>query len=429
MKLRQLDIAQPSQVDYLLTMALIALSGNMALVNNDRRDIAFLFFALIGVLRMVVLKRNPTKRMMLVYLALMLLFGLQSAALNFFAPVTIIGFFTKLTVAATIAATVTSFRLAFVRCMVWVTKLSLLFHIPVVLLSFAGVRLYQLFQPLANIVGVAQHDVQVQVNIGLHNFQTGENLIRNAGMFWEPGAFSGYLTLALLVLATLRSDLPRRLRKRWALWLIAGILSTLSTTGLIILPLALTMFILARRATQRAIVNNAIRLTVAAVILVPLSYFVWQLDFVGPKITELYYRAVYQEAGWELSRFGAVIFDWAYIVERPILGWGQNNTTQYALNPDLDRLALGNGFTGYLRQLGLAGMAILVISLWAGLRASGLGPVARAWFILVLLLLLNGQYFMDYPLFLSLHFLGLRSRALPRFQFQSHRHMPERMPA
>ena len=74
-------------------------------------------------------------------------------------------------------------------------------------------------------------------------------------------------------------------------------------------------------------------------------------------------------------------------------------------------------------------MAILVISLWAGLRASGLGPVARAWFILVLLVLLNGQYFMDYPLFLSLHFLGLRSRALPRFQFQSHRHMPERMPA
>jgi hypothetical protein len=358
---------------------------------------------------MALLRRPPSLRFMLVFLAFALLFTFQTVQLSFFAVVTILGFLTKLFIAAATMETVRNFRFAFVRCMVWITKLSLFFYVPVLLASFVNVPLHRLFQPFADFVGVAQYGVLERVNIGLYNFQTGENLTRNAAFFWEPGAFSGYLVLALLFLATLRADLPGRLRRRWGIWLVLGIVTSQSSAGLITLPFVLVLFLISHRMTLQAVANNAFRIGVALAVLVPLSVFVWQLDFVGSKISELYSRAVFQEKGWELSRFGSILFDWAYITERPILGWGQNNATQFALSPGLDRMALGNGFSGYVRQLGLFGLTILLVSLWAGLRQCRLGPRTSAWFVFVVLLILNGQYFMDYPLFLGLHFLGARA--------------------
>ncbi len=398
----------PSQADYVVTMALICLSGNMVVSGSDRRDVFFVLFAAAMMLRMALLRRPPPRRLVILLVAFAVLFALQSAALNFFAPVTIAGFFIKLIGAAGAMATIRNFRLAFVRCMVWITKLSFVFWVPTALASLAHISIAEVFRPLANIIGVVVTGPNERLNIILYNFQVGDHGYRNSAFFWEPGAFNGYLILGILLLGTMRGAIPPKLRKSWTLWLVAGVLSTFSTTGFVILPLALVLFILARPATQRALANNAIRLAALMIVLVPVSFYAWQLDFIGPKIIELWTRAVNRDTGWELSRFGSIIFDWAYFVERPILGWGQNTATQFALNPELERFALGNGLSGYIRQLGLTGITLFIVSLWIGLKQIGTGPIARAWFIIVVLLLLNGEYFLDYPLFLALHFLADR---------------------
>lgn len=414
----------PSQADYVVTMALICISGNMAFSASDRRDVFFILMAGAMMLRMVVLKRHPSRRFLILLTAFAVLFALQSAALDFFAPVTLAGFFIKLIAAAAAMATVRNFRVAYVRCMVWITKLSFVFWIPSALANAVNVPLYEAFRPIANIVGVPQYGANERLQVLLFNFQVAHPG-RNAAFFWEPGAFNGYLILAILFLATLRGAVPDKLRKRWTWWMVAGVLSTQSTTGFVILPLALMMFIFVRPSTQKAMANNAIRLIAIAIVLVPLSVFAWQLDFIGPKIMELWTRAMNREAGWELSRFGSVIFDWAYFVERPVLGWGQNNATQFALNPDLERFALGNGFSGYIRQLGLTGITLFIGAIWVGLRQMGTGPVGRVWFIIVILLLLNGEYFMDYPLFMALHFMADR-HGVTRPVFRRSGTVPER---
>jgi hypothetical protein len=177
--------------------------------------------------------------------------------------------------------------------------------------------------------------------------------------------------------------------------------------GLLLLPVVLLPFVLRFELSRRALANNWFRLALAAAVLVPASFLVWNISYIGPKLAELYFRAVHQSAGWELSRIGAAMFDWQYIVERPFFGWGQSNESQYALTPSMTRFALGNGLTGFARQMGLVGVAIFFLSFWGGLKRAGVPTALALYSAFVSLLILTGEYFLDYPLYMALLFLGL----------------------
>lgn len=418
MKRFKIDNA-PSFGGYALVLLLVNLSGNFAFSSGGRQEIILLLTLAAVSIRFALFRRTQARAAFAILTAYVLIFAFQAASLNFFAPVTISGFLVRLILAAVVVITVRSFRLALVRVIVWLTVLSFVFHIPNLLARTLGINFYEIFRPLADFLGAESQGVNERMNVLLHTFQIGNDTVRNSGVFWEPGAFSGYLILALLLLATLRDDLPIKFLKRWRVILVLGVLSTLSTTGYIVLPFALFTFRLMAISHQREIAMKMGWVALFFVAIMVVGFYAWNLNFIGEKIVSLYLRAANQEAGWQLSRFGAMKFDWEYIQRNPLFGWGKNNATQYSLHPNLERFALGNGLSGYLRQFGVVGLGTFIVALWVGLGRIGTGIAVRIWILAVILLTLNGEYFLDYPLFLGLHFLGFEHVATRRRQRNS----------
>lgn len=405
---------RPTGMDYLFVLLLMCFSGNLAFTTGPRQEPLLLLMGVSVLIRIVMIWRGrETRAFLWVVLSLSLVLLIQAIFLDYVMLTTPLGFLVKLTIGAGVIATVRFFRLAFVRVMVWLGVLSLVFHIPTVLAGLVGIKVYEIVGPIAELVGAQPDGVNLRVNILLHNFMGGEAAFRNAGIFWEPGAFSGYLVAALVLLASIRLDLPPPIFKRWRTCLVVAVLSTLSTTGYLLLPFALFVSRLIVIEARRDFVNRFLWVVLFLLLLIPVSGFLLQLDFLGPKIQELYSRGVNMEAGWQLSRFGAVLFDWEHIRQRPFFGWSQANPELYSLFPWLDRYETGNGFTGYIREIGLAGMLVFVVSFWVGLGRVGLLRWSRALIFLIILLLLNGQSYLAYPFYLGLQFIGLEKRARP----------------
>jgi hypothetical protein len=65
---------------------------------------------------------------------------------------------------------------------------------------------------------------------------------RNFGMFWEPGAFAGYLILALIFVAIKNGKFQIGPYRKEVLWIVLALLTTGSTTGYVIFGLILFIY-------------------------------------------------------------------------------------------------------------------------------------------------------------------------------------------
>lgn len=399
---------RPTQMDYVFVVLLMCFSGNLAFTTGPRQEPLLLSMCVTVVLRMVHLRRGlETRTFLWVMLSVSIILMMQLFFLDYVSITTPIGLLVKLTIGAGVIATVRFFRLAFVRVMVWLAVLSLAFYIPTVLAGMVGIKLFELAQPVANIVGAQPDGVNPRVSVLVHTFMGGEAQFRNAGIFWEAGAFSGYLLVALVLLGSIRSDLPVAIFKRWRVILTITVLTTFSTTGYLFLPFALFTSTLVAVEARGDGTNRLLWIVVFALLLIPASGVLMQLDFLGLKIQQLYLRAVNMEAGWQVSRFGAMLFDWEHIRNRPLFGWSPADPARYSLFPWLDRYATGNGFTGYMREMGIAGLLVFLVSFWVGLGKIGMTEWSRTLVFLIIVLQLNGQSYLTYPFYLGLHFIGL----------------------
>lgn len=395
-----------------LVLLAIAVSGNQAFMTGPyfRQELSLLFCFSLVVLRLL---SGPSKTFLrgdVVVLILSFLFisFWQAISLNYFAYLTIGGLLVKLVIAAGIVISVPRFRVVFISVMSMLAGLSLIIHIPTIAAYLVGINVFEQVGFIADLVGADPPGTNPKHNILIHNFMGPEHYLRNSGMFWEPGAFAGYLILALILLSTVSDEISASRIRLYRNICVAGVISTLSTTGYIALPLALLSIQISGRSIRNDPVGRGLIILSSSIILIPIGFYLWEIDFIGPKIAELYERAVKQEAGWELSRFGSIMFDWEYIRERPVFGWGQSLATQFSLHPKLAaRMELGNGFTGFMRQMGLIGMAIFLVATARAFHKLGLKTENVVLTMIVLIALLNGEYYLTYPIFLALQFLHL----------------------
>lgn len=409
--------AKSKATDFALVLLLLCLSGNMLFIAQDRLAYSLLPSAALLFILLIIRGRRFTKRFLAVSIGFLVVFAGQAAIFSFLPVETIGGFFIKLFIAYAVLRLVDDFPRTYVYAMAVIALLSFIFYVPDRLFYLLGLDMRELFTPLSDLLNIQTTGVNERINIGIYNFQTGEHAWRNAAFFWEPGAFSGYLMLAVIFLSICRHRMSDKSARIILFILVAALLTTQSTTGIITLPLALMLFMKFDFSKHRAKIRSGLRLMIGIVALLIFAFALSRLDFVGQKLASLYERGVNQEAGWQLSRFGAMIFDWPYIQKHPLVGWGQNNATQYMLNPELDRFDLGNGMTGFARQLGLLGVSVFLFALWIGLRRYGLSKLRSSYCILLVLLILNGEYFLSYPLFLGLHFLMQSKQTIERQAF------------
>lgn len=227
------------------------------------------------------------------------------------------------------------------------------------------------------------------------------DLFRNSGLFWEPGAFAGYI-MATLMLFVDKLDILMSKYKFHFLILSAGLLTSMSTTGYIVYAVFVLYIVLSSGAKK---VGKIAALASTALILFAFVGLFNRIDFLGEKIEkELDITSTLTEEDADPSRSGSMLFDSQYIITHPIFGNGLAQETRFRFHTDLlmqDKLnGLGNGFSGSIASMGLLFMIAYLLSI-------GLNRTLREKWILIIMviLLLQGEYFLNFPLFMMFPFI------------------------
>lgn len=334
----------------------------------------------------------------------------QCIDFSFYPFFTMAGFFVRLFIGYTLFRLVDHFPRTFVRAMVGLALLSFAFYIPYLLLSVVGFSMEGVISRMSLMLGTASISRRP---LFLHTFM-GVFSPRNFGMFWEPGAFAGYLILALIFLAIVKRDMPWKQYVRSLAILCAAVLSTRSTTGYIALALSPLLHYNWRVQNRK---QKIFRIIVGAYLVFPLltigSIYAYKtLPFLEEKIDSQVEMLDQREGGWYRGRMGSFVFDWEYIQRRPLTGWGLHSSTRYSLHPWMQSSeGMGNGMSDFLAKFGFLGFLTWLVAVYLGFRQlSGGNPLAPALITGILLLELQGECFLGFPLFTGLAFLSPTSK-------------------
>jgi hypothetical protein len=231
-------------------------------------------------------------------------------------------------------------------------------------------------------------------------FFTGEfSYVRNAGIFWESGAFAVFLNITLFLHYSSRSIRTfKDLMDKNSIILTVALLTTASTMGLLALMIMLTYF----SSRLKTVMKFVLMIFIAMA-----SYLAFStVEFLGEKV-----QRELSESRVRNNRFGSALMDFEDIAKRPILGWSRRievvfNTTEF--NAKTHR---PNGLTNFLRSYGLVYFSIyflfvyqsfLAVYRYHNMRTNFIIP---AFGVFLLLLVSFSEVIFDLPFLKTLIFL------------------------
>ncbi len=313
-----------------------------------------------------------------------------------------------------IVRVVPDFGRRIVWLMFFLSIISLLFYIPTIF----GVDMAALFRPIS--IPFEQNNIQPSVHIGIHNYRMElGGLNRNSGMFWEPGAFAGYIIFSMLFLFNAKD----RLSSIMLIVMSITILTTQSTTGYIALFIYVTGFLWNRARSFSSISKRVVRIVITLFMIFGALLAYSNLPFLQAKIVHQITNAEELGSGWQITRLGNAIYDLEYMKERPLFGWSLSNGTRGEADEDiLERQ--GNGLTGAAVRIGIIGLLIYLTTTFNAIRKYFDNNYIAAYVTIIIITLLIGEQFILYPLFLTLMFL-------PRYigrDFPRTRHIGDTLP-
>jgi hypothetical protein len=391
-------------VDNLVVLLLLVASGHVLFTEGKQAEpglvaVAVLFTALLEWRRCFV--PHPA------FVAALMVFAIiqtwQAVSFEYLPLVTFIGFFARLYVAYAAVCLVRDFPRVYVNVLVVVCLASLCFYIPDQLCQAVGLDFRSPFDILHRLIGAK---LEHRYDIGLYNFQVKYSH-RNAGFFWEPGAFAGFTLMAIVFLWLARSRVSRR--EYWIAMVIfcAAILTTFSTMGYIVLPIALSLHMTDAFGVSR----RKMQVAVLGLCLLPAAWFfvtaTWKLDFLSTKINAELSHVEAQQFTVEGGRLASYFFHEPYILARPVAGWGRHMKTYLLLDPHLERNPpAGNGVLRFVHEMGLAGLLTYMV-----LTAASIHPLTRRHLtetlliLIVIVLTLQGEEFLTGAFYLMFMFL------------------------
>jgi len=392
--------------DFWLMLLLLALSGNPVFASPEPNRILVPILAVIlGARVLARRKRSKKYRMVPVMAFFAFLVAVQAVHFMSLPLFTLVGLFCRLAVAYELVVLISNFAGTYIRAMLALAILSMVFFFTN--LAGAAVGL--------DIAGATQRfALPAATNTGswtilVHSFSEDPlDATRNAGMFWEPGAFAGYLCLALVFLCLLRQRFSKRaFYMRFAI-LSGCLLTTQSTMGYV--AFALIILLAGLSARQVKLRAKAGPIVAAASVLVAFAVLFANQSFMLPKIEQSVLQSTTQYGSWQADRLGSLIFDFNYISARPLTGWGISDDTRLALDPDLGGAALtgrGNGMSDFAAKFGIPALLLWIYCFYRVLLARVPGrAILAVTGTLVILIMLNDECFLNYPLFLSFFFLA-----------------------
>lgn len=240
-------------------------------------------------------------------------------------------------------------------------------------------------------------------------------ILRNAGCSWEPGRFS------IMILLALYCNLARcgiKFKGNWSgIILLLALLSTQSTTGFLGAIVLYSIFIFRKMDLQYIIAF--------LVFVVPVSYQLIRLDFMGGKIEEQldldaslkrintsidYVNKVKESNEYvgSLARFPSMYFEYINIQHDPTLGYGRNTNMSYFAQRISGNYLLTSGLLKIFGQYGIPLGLILYLILYRSSAALGRDFKIRkfALFAIFLISLTSYTIFIT-PVFMAFWFYGL----------------------
>ena len=236
--------------------------------------------------------------------------------------------------------------------------------------------------------------------IWIYCYREGEDIVRNCGFFWEPGAMGGYIALLVLLFFNDLAELYRTNKlKCWVIF--ATLLSTQSTGAYMSFGVIMIVYLAVSMRSKWKYV------------LLPLC--VWgalvtynKMEFLSDKVESQNEGAA--ELSWgeySSTRMGTLMFDLYYVGKHPLIGNGLHERTRLADHPQLaimlkngDEQGAGNGFSDTIAKWGLI---FCLVYGWVFFRSNKeLDAKRKMCFLLLICVILQGEAFMNYPLFLGL---------------------------
>ena len=392
------DVCNISLIDYIIVFLLLFISGNpISSLSDWSYALACVLFLFIAIR-----KRVPiTNRYLLgILFAFISVFSAHYLCLENVSVNADINQLIKLYVAflSTIIVGI-QFRYVYFKVVTFLSTISLLcFFLTLLLGDFPGIVVDEIHKSLLfyNHIFIGEHDSPVG--------------IRNCGMFWEPGAFQGYINLVfLLYIKDFMSLYKSYKREIWIL--IITLITTFSTTGYIVFGVFLFFVILG------SIRNVVLRIFAFVIYVLITLLFFFNIDFLGGKVESQYEESqVIKNEGAASSRIGSAIVAWENIEQHPYIGNGYLVKERYKKS-FFDESTGGNGFFGSMNVLGIPMILIYLVLLYKNYKSSSLFKLS---FVVVIVILLQGEYFLYYPLFWSLLFIKYPKVIMDSFNCSSY---------
>lgn len=396
-------ISTADRIDYFLMYLLISISGNWVFTEPALIPtfiMAFLVF---------LYRKKSFDLIFILFVGIMtIVLLLQAIKFDFLPIVTLIGHFIRVFTAYFIVKSIgPSFVEKFIRVMVVLALISFPFWIAsntipglVLMMKPYALHAREIFEPTAGTLKAEYH-------IGIHHFRQRPynpfSFIRNCGSFWEPGAYSGYMMIAM-IFSVMKNGV---IITRSTIVLMLAIISAVSTTGLVALMALIFFHILLSSKFQLLkpiILPFAILLGVFT-----FTYF----DFIGAKIEDRIKLAedpavIYSQRS---SRFVDAVRDWHALKGHEILGRGLNKETRLSkLDKQTGYTIRTNGLTDNITKWGIPFWALIFVLLYYSLKLvivyyEKISKYFAFSAIFIIILLLQAEVYFNFPLFWALLFL------------------------
>lgn len=410
------SFSYPLWLQYIVMSLLTLASGNkMFWLHGHPRTAIFIIAAIFGMLLWRQDGNQVSKRFGTACLCFLGIFVLQAFFFLFFPIITIGGFFVRMFMVYAVCRIVRDFTRVYINVLFWLGIVSLCFFLPEQILRANGIDIREVFIPFRTL------------HLGIYEFNAPT---RNSGMFWEAGAFGGYLLLAIIFLGLSKEHFrPRAFWIRFVI-LLVSLLSTYSTIAYMIIPFVLLVYFRLRENKAKAI--RAFVLFYAFVLSLEAgAYYLNSLnitylgksnpvqakpdlyranvdsDFIFKKLWTQSITAFKSGPGRYRNRFDNIVADSEYIKRRPLLGWGLNDQTRYMLHRGSEYgSGHGVGLTDWLCKVGLVGLGVFSLCvLRSFIELTGGKIVMSLAATMFILMILNGECFLTHPLFMGLMFL------------------------
>ena len=263
-----------------------------------------------------------------------------------------------------------SIKKYFIKLMVFISIISLI--------GYSAVNIFSISLPtITNINGT-------QYGNGLLYFSLKGNEIRNCGLFWEPGVFASFLTLAILFILL---DEGNEYKKSSLYLFYITLLTVNSSAGLILMLLTLLILLLKNKINKNKVtMRDAIKFIIfccAILLILNLDKIIINYFYDNKFIMKLLSNNILNS-----SRYTALQINWQLFLDSPIWGVG---ISQYGILTSNYISTDMSTSVSLLSIFGITGIIYTLMIIRGAFRIKNVNYYIKVIVSLILLIIVNKE--------------------------------------